>query len=224
MKNHSSDEQNTTDISFDKLKGLYNETRFGIITYLSIYKELTLDDLSDLLGRSKSTIHYHIQILLDLEILHETTRSGSKIHYFSIKPEGLAGGIFQDISFLKNLDDRERGDYFSDGINAIRTLVASIVKLLRLLDSNFEQQSKSVDSLTYEQLELKLWENSDFFLNITQFPKGFLLIYQEELNKFNQTIKKKLKDFPKSSEGSDIFTYSLILPVGRLLKEQFSKK
>ena len=125
---------------------------------------------------------------------------------------------------MKNLGDRERGDYFSDGINAIRTLVASIVKLLELQNSNFEQQSKSIDSLTYEQLEQKLWENSDFFLNITQFPKGFLPIYQEELNKFIQTIKKKLKEFPPSSEESDTFAYSLILPVGKLLKEQFTKK
>lgn len=56
---------------------LLSKTKFQIYSYLEIYKELTSNTLEKVLKKSKSTIHSHIQDLIDIGIISPPNRRDS---------------------------------------------------------------------------------------------------------------------------------------------------
>ncbi|MHA1244007.1 MAG: hypothetical protein ACTSP7_05465, partial [Candidatus Heimdallarchaeota archaeon] len=50
----------------DLISALSNNARISIYFYLQIYKELTLERLQNLLGKSKTSIHYNVQFMISL--------------------------------------------------------------------------------------------------------------------------------------------------------------
>ena len=83
------------------MKAFRNETKQMIYSYLLIYKELTLEQLSNLLNKSKSTIHYHMQNLLKAELILEETKPGSKTIYYRLT-------MFRIDKVAKDLYDKDR--------------------------------------------------------------------------------------------------------------------
>ncbi|NHJ41105.1 MAG: winged helix-turn-helix transcriptional regulator [Asgard group archaeon] len=71
--------------SLQIMKAIKNEAKQSILVYLLIYNELTLDQLSKLVNKSKSTIHHHMQQLLDLNLISEESKPGSKTIYYKIR-------------------------------------------------------------------------------------------------------------------------------------------
>ncbi len=63
------------------------KTKFQIYGYLNVYRERTLAELSELTGKSKSTIHEHIKSLIEWGFVRETreedSHSNIKTKYFS---------------------------------------------------------------------------------------------------------------------------------------------
>ena len=55
------------------IKAISNETRFSILLIIVVYREITLDKLSELVNKSKSTVHHHITQLLEFGLIEETT-------------------------------------------------------------------------------------------------------------------------------------------------------
>jgi DNA-binding transcriptional ArsR family regulator len=66
-----------------------NDLRFQMWGLFSMFPELTLSDLSDLLGKSKSTIHPHLKLLEKMEIIEmvrrEKVRGSIKSKIYSLK-------------------------------------------------------------------------------------------------------------------------------------------
>ncbi len=64
------------------IKAISNETRFSILLLIVVYREMTLDKISELVNKSKSTVHHHITQLLKYGLIEETTKPGSKTRYY----------------------------------------------------------------------------------------------------------------------------------------------
>ena len=73
------------------LELLNHEIRFKIFSLLNMYPELNFTELSEKLNKSKSTIHPHIQKLIDVELIHvsreEQVRGKFSRKYYSLVPD-----------------------------------------------------------------------------------------------------------------------------------------
>lgn len=88
----------------DIISALSNDARISIYFYLQIYKELTLEKLQKLLGKSKTAIHYNIQQMLSLDVVNEETKPGSKTKYYTLNKQRLDESMreaFSDENILK---------------------------------------------------------------------------------------------------------------------------
>lgn len=75
--------------AIDLIGALSNEARISIYFYLQIYKELTLEKLQKLLGKSKTAIHYNVQFMISLGVIDEETKPGSKTKYYTLNKQRL---------------------------------------------------------------------------------------------------------------------------------------
>ena len=76
------------------LKIVGNEVRVSILFYLIMQPDsLTLDDLARLMGKAKSTIHHHVQIMINEKVVMVSSKEGSKIKYFTANMKLVEGSI-----------------------------------------------------------------------------------------------------------------------------------
>lgn len=70
---------------------LKDNTRLKIITYLVVYQQLTLKELSEMIQKGKTTIHHHIKILEKLQLVKyfkkEDDYKSIKTRYYFLNPE-----------------------------------------------------------------------------------------------------------------------------------------
>lgn len=104
-------------ISADQQKLLANATRIQIIHLLN-EQELTAKEVSDQLGKTAGTVHYHIQLLYNggiLELVKEQKKGGiiekyyrSKSTRFEIKDKNAAAPSSVSTNLLLNDDEKKQ--------------------------------------------------------------------------------------------------------------------
>ncbi|NHJ32632.1 MAG: winged helix-turn-helix transcriptional regulator [Asgard group archaeon] len=72
----------THEIVKNYIKAISNETRLGIFLLIVVQRDTTLDKICQFVGKSKSTVHHHVQQLLDSGLVEEVTKPGSKTRYY----------------------------------------------------------------------------------------------------------------------------------------------
>ena len=94
----------------DIISALSNEARISIYFYLQIYKELTLERLQKLLGKSKTSIHYNVQFMISLGVIDEKTKPGSKTRFYTLNKQRLDESMreaFKDENVSKLPKDKQ---------------------------------------------------------------------------------------------------------------------
>ncbi|MHA1354070.1 MAG: hypothetical protein ACTSR1_02705, partial [Candidatus Heimdallarchaeota archaeon] len=114
----------------DIISALSNSARTSIYFYLQIYKELTLEKLQKLLGKSKTSIHYNIQFMLSLGVVDEKTKPGSKTRFYTLNKQRL------DKSMREAFDDENISNLSKDKQIEIMQTYMQLSKSLILIVQN----------------------------------------------------------------------------------------
>jgi DNA-binding transcriptional regulator GbsR (MarR family) len=199
-------------------KAIKNETKHTILVYLLIYNELTLDQLSQLLKKSKSTIHHHMQQLLDLNLIGEETKPGSKTIYYKVKMfrSDIAIDKAYSIENLSSLPIDIQNERLNDLLEhsfAFTMIMQNIIKL------NFERinQIKSDYKKTNEPLSV-MEKAQDKFMSI-------YLASSKYADEFKAEIKQLVsKYFKMETEHMDKIRPTAFMILGLNVKDILDQK
>ncbi len=208
---------NTRDIVKDYIKAISNETRLSIWLLIVVYRDITLDDLSHFLSKSKSTVHHHIQILLDSELIEEVTKPGSKTRYYRRIELDLSKKVreyFAKSKFDEETPERQKelsGMY--EDIVKIHN-IEIINSLQYLLDNYYENLDEKIVK-RYEQLD-------EVSIGSFSLSKESAAKYRKEQR---ELALKYLKEDGEHPERKKPFTnYYVGFNIENTLKRKFKKK
>lgn len=143
------------DIVKEYIKAISNETRLSIWLLIVVYRDITLDDISHFLGKSKSTVHHHIQILLDSDLIEEVTKPGSKTRYYRRIELDLSKRVRE--YFAKSKFDEETPERQKELANMYEDLVKilniEVINTLQYLLDNYYEDLDEVAVKRYVQLD-----------------------------------------------------------------------
>lgn len=210
-------ENNAQDIIKDYIKAISNETRLSILLLIVVYRDITLDKLSQFLGKSKSTVHHHIQKLLDSELIEEVTKPGSKTRYYrrieldlsKKAKEYFAKSKFDEQTLEKQ---KELSDMYED---LVKIHNIEIINTLQYLLDNF-----------YENLDDDVKKR---YVQLGEIAIGSFSLSKENAEKFRSEQRelalKYLKDDSEHPERTKPYTnYYISYNVEKTLKRKFKKK
>ncbi|MFX1575016.1 MAG: helix-turn-helix domain-containing protein [Promethearchaeota archaeon] len=161
---------------------LKSDIRFRIFSLFNLYPELSLAELKDILSKSKSTIHHHLEKLKEADLIEvsreEKVRGNILKKYYSLKP-GYQKKLENTDSSLQEVNKSTFAFYGTYLNFAIRTL-----EMYKKFFEILEQKKKG-----YEQLREIMQEeegfSSMFFFSKEQFKKVMLLFkeFADNLNR-----------------------------------------
>ncbi|MFW9971233.1 MAG: ArsR/SmtB family transcription factor [Candidatus Odinarchaeota archaeon] len=200
---------NGNDSSFiDVLK---SEVRFRIFSLFNLYPELSLTELKDIMNRSKSTIHHHLDKLIEAGLIEvsreEKVRGNILKKYYSLK-----------IGYQKNLEstDSNLHEANKNTFEFYGTYVNSAIRTLELYKNFFEKLQQ--DENGYEHLREIILEEQGFssmlFFSKEQFRK-VLVIYNEFIDKINK-IDAEVNGI-KVEKPYYVFTFGM--PLKQIIEE-----
>jgi DNA-binding transcriptional ArsR family regulator len=228
---------------YDPIKIFQNDTRFQIWGLLSMYQELSFSKICRKLNKSKSTVHYHLQKLIELGLIEV------------VREEKVRGSIPAKIYSLKNIDVSDNAficgignrpcpslvtgeitgtieDLLSYGIDDIvsekiiegEKVIETYYKNIHQSRFNFYQELSSLDesSVTLKSIfEQKSFFNSIIFLSKSQYQKIRSLMEDLLLKLYKIIEVDKNKD--KASEKPFVFLTSA-MNFKEILEKHISKK
>jgi DNA-binding transcriptional ArsR family regulator len=205
-------EKNTQEVSV--LDILKSEIRFRIFSLFHLYPELSLSMLKEITGKGKSTLHHHLEKLIDANLIEvsreEKVRGNIPAKFFSLKP-----------GYLKELEhtdeDLDKGgqttfEFYNAYLNfVIKTLIQyqKFFEKFRLE----EQGSESLNNLLKESEGF----SSMMFFTHDQFRRVHKL-YEEFSKKLNEIEAEE--DALKKEKPFYFFSFGMPLKV---IIEELSK-
>jgi DNA-binding transcriptional ArsR family regulator len=201
------------------IKALSIESRYSIFLYLLIYNELTLDELSNLLGKSKSTIHHHIQELIDVSVVNEYTKAGSKTKYYKLKIFNIRPQLVKSFGLeaFKNISQEKQTQLLYDFVDishANNYIMQNLLELLIETEENALQMINAGKQLPIEGRK----DIVDHFI-ASQLISGN---YKDEFKKDMLDLLEKYND--KEEKNPDEKKPYLFLMVGANIEEILNRK
>jgi DNA-binding transcriptional regulator GbsR (MarR family) len=205
------------DVVKEYLKAISNETRLNIWFLIVVFRDITLDKISYFLGKSKSTVHHHIQILLDSNLVEEATKPGSKTRYY--KPielnltvkfrEYFNKSVFEEETPEKQ---KELSDMYEDIVKINSIQIINTIQFL--LDNYFENLDDDVKKRYKQMGEIAF---ASFYLS------------EENAQKFRKEQRelawKYLKDDSENPDREKPYSFSYVgYHLGKTLNRKFKHK
>ena len=125
----------------DIISALSNEARVAIYFYLQIYKELTLEKLQKLLGKSKTSIHYNIQFMLSLGVIDESTKPGSKTRFYTLNKQRLDESMREafDSENIDKMNKKEQMDVMQTYFQLTQSFILIIQNVAALMMRHYHK-------------------------------------------------------------------------------------
>ena len=211
-------------IEFSDLTGL----RLQIWGLLNVYPELSFTELAKKLGKSKSTIHPHIQKLIEVGIIEiskkEHVRANIEAHYYSLTPDAEEITSVLGFDFSNGLDkDLVQKLAKSRKSFAIynRKLLDRFIKFCEFLEENdsddvveiFKQNYKATN---FAKQDVSTIHSGSFFLTENQWKEWQKAFYKLGMDFQEQWIKEQ-KENPNQEKY--IYFYNIGIPVKILFEE-----
>ena len=213
----------TIDVSFWK-----NDIRYRIWGLLTIYHELSYTELAKKLGKSKSTIHPHLQEMIKLGVVEiskrKHVRANIEAHYYSLAPDA------EDILSLAGFDISK--GYDKELIKKIATSNKSLATYnKKMLDKQikFFEYLEESDSEDIVEFYTKIYKTinrtkndishafmGQFFLTEDQW-KRWQKMYFKLIMEFEAECVKEQKEHPNQERY--IYWFSTGIPVKILFEE-----
>ncbi len=203
------------------MKVLSNEIRASIFLYIVIFHELTLERLSELLSKSKSTIHHHIQQLMAIGIVEEGTKAGKKTKYYRVNEEKAGRGLY----YSEDIDDQyipppEEFSSFFSGL--IRTATFFTQKSISLAVDYLEK--KIAKSGSFDMFR-EFMDELSFDFRIQLFTEERYRLFEKELEEFDQKLEKLFDEMDTEDEKERPYIlYRIILPLKEILDTKYTNK
>ncbi len=206
------------------MKLMSSLTRFRILLLLLIYPKLSLSEFSNLLGRTKSTIHHHLKKFENLDILSTSRKpvpSYIDAKIYALKPDFLKilNLKFEDFKKFSAKEKQTILPYvLSKDIEifeVIKNLFEQVVLLYKTIDKagiTSDQKSSNEYSNFYMSSPIKydIW-----FLNKEELElfNDSLLDFKNKLNKMHKEDNKQNKN-----DRKPFLILNSIFPMEKLLK------
>lgn len=210
-------QSNANDTIKNYIKAISNKTRLSIWYLIVVYRDITLDELSFFLDKSKSTVHHHIQKLLDSELIEEVTKRGSKTRYYRPIELNLSKKVREQFNkgvFAEQTPERQKElSKMYEDITKMNT-IELINTLQYILENYFDNLDDDVTK-RYDQLG--------------EIAVGSIYLSEENAEKFRKEHRelamKYLKDDSEHPERKKPYSYTYAgYHIGNLLNRKFKKK
>jgi len=221
-------------------KLLQNETRYGIVMYLRMNKRLNYGDIVRLTGKSKSTVHHHLQKLIKGGLVQEIETPEPRDQFtpksYELVPNPKRIYDFSTISSLPveqqvsalltttklhqyaNLNLHQILDVFSNFLDGIDK---------KIVGNDHVDPEELKNILDHKSDDVSLKFNDIHFYSI----KVSEIVYQEykrEMEKIYTKLSALVKEekAKKESVAEPHFIYHVAAPLGKqfVLKPQYRKK
>jgi DNA-binding transcriptional ArsR family regulator len=206
------------------MKLMSSLTRFRILLLLLIYPKLSLSEFSNLLGRTKSTVHHHLKKFENLEILSTSRKpvpSYIDAKIYELKPDFLKiiNLKFEDFKTFSEKEKKTILPYILSKdieiFEVIKNLFEQVVLLYKTIDKagiNNDQNSSKEYSNFYLRSPIKydIW-----FLNKEEFE-----LYNECILDFKNKLNKMHKEDinQNKNDRKPFLILNSIFPMEKLLK------
>jgi len=190
---------------------LESELRFRIFSLLNIYPELSFSEISRLLNKNKSTLHPHLQKLIEIGVIkvsrEEKVRGNFTRNYYSMKSD-----VFKEMGIL----DEESID--KSIFTVLKNWMKFIIKISRLYEKYFngleleENGIKVLKEILYNQEAL----SGMYFFSAEQYKRvnRLTMDYLQKLEKIQSEIVKEEKPY---------YVLSLTIPIKQIIEKQARK-
>ena len=202
---------------------LNNELRFQIISYLLIFNELSMSDLNRKLKRSKSTLHRHIKLLIELGFIElskeKKVRGSIKAKYFKLTNKFLNLLDYGEKKLKIRGDEvKKKDNKIQDQIDLMKLSILINIKPLEILRKIIDFSPENRD-LNYPLL-LREIKAINPIINIMFLTKHEFKKLNEKLKEFNSLLNE-LEFNKKKQSNSELTPYlftSYLLNLNSLLK------
>lgn len=204
------------------IDSLTDQTDFEIFMFLIIHNELSLSELTELIDKSKPTIHRHLQTLMDIGLVAESkeelVRGNIPAKYYQAIPSNLHEIPRISPNEVEKYSDQQRLNLFYkiQGMISTTTTFAntSINNFIDYL-SEIENKKESVDSLL-KQPDLLINLN---FLSKEQFMQ-WQPIYRNYMKDFIDMLKRTEISSPNAEKPYVFFTS--VLPFHKIFHAELN--
>lgn len=196
-----------------------NETSFEIIMLLITYRELSLTQLTDKIGKSKPTIHRYLQRLQKSDIVKETrekkVRGNIYAKYYSANIKKLQELPYISQEEYTKLNSEQKIEVYKVVIEFLKPTISflknSLEKLHSFLDNLASATNETIQQFMAPQ-DLHLTMN---FFNEVQYQK-----YLQLLIDFKQKMLKMLVEEEKKNPGATkpYLVFDSIIPFKKILE------
>jgi DNA-binding transcriptional ArsR family regulator len=191
---------------------LRSEIRFRIFVLLNLYPELSYTEISQKLGKSKSTIHPHLEKLIKLELIEvsreEKIRGNIPAKFYSLKK-----GYLEKLAFISE----ESSELPIDESTLIffKTMTNFLIKTMEMY-YKFVEKMASEGDLSMGLKEMR--ENKEGFSSMYFFSKERYMKAHDYYHEFNE----KLNELEFEEEGLKIerpfFLFTVALPMKKIIE------
>jgi len=212
----------TTDISI--LTGI----RLRIWGLLNVYPELSYTDLAKKLGKSKSTIHPHLQKLIELGIVEiskkEHIRANIEAHYYSLTPDAeqiisvagydFSNGVTKELIKNTAKSHKSIATYY-------KKMLARLIKFCEYVeetdsDDIVEFCKQIYKTTNFEKLDFSHFNMGYFFYTEDQWKRWQKLLVKLAIEFEEQCIQEQ-KENPHQEKY--IYWFHMGIPVKILFEE-----
>lgn len=207
--------------------------RLRIWGLLNVYPELSFTELAKKLGKSKSTIHPHLQKLIELGIVEiskrEHVRANIEAHYYSLTPD--AAKIVSVAAFdLSQGYDKELVQKIAKSTKSIamynRRILDKYIKFCEYLEETDSDDIVEIEKEIYKTVNFTKYDIShffmgEFFLTENQWKRWQKLFYKLGMEFEEQCIKEQ-KENPNQEKY--IYFFNMGIPVKILFEEMEFQK
>lgn len=200
-------------------KILQDETRLAIYTCLSVYKKLTVKQLSNFLHKGKTTIHHHIRKLDDVGAVmweeKEEDKKKLKTRYYSINYDNIQRSLGQPYikAEIEKLTDEEKIEMKTSIIGLMKTESLVTTNLMDFMINFVEEQLETMDLPT-------LIKQRESYIKTLSLNNETLQMYKDLEMKMSETINKTNSKNQNSEEIPPVTHISthVLVPIKEILK------
>ncbi|MFX0036793.1 MAG: winged helix-turn-helix domain-containing protein [Candidatus Hermodarchaeota archaeon] len=207
--------------------------RLRIWGLLNVYPELSFTELAKKLRKSKSTIHPHLQKLIELGIVEiskrEHIRANIEAHYYSLTSDANEITLIPADDLSKGYNKEYVQKTAKSGKSIIiyhRRLLDKYIKFLAYLeetdsDDIVEIRKGIYKTVDYTKLDISHFFGGTFFFTENQWKRWQKILFELAIE-FDEQCRKEQKENPNQKKY--IYWFHMGIPVKILFEELDLKK
>jgi len=186
---------------------------------LTIYNELSFTELCAKIGKSKSTVHPHLQLLMEHKIVQEVreqkVRGSIPAKYYSLTPNAHELLEFAGVDISNGIDQKLANALIKSGKNFNKyhqSLLEMHINFFNKL-AKIDDSAKILDEMEYYT---EGYTGTTFYLTEDQLKRWRKLYFDLSIDFYKQIIKEN-KENPTTEKP--YYFFAKILPLKKLFEE-----